>query len=74
MSNTRHCEECGEAIPAKRLAAVPTARYCLEHQQAHDRTYTIYTGNASLVNALAVGSAVHADDLRDLTGGFGGWA
>ncbi|MBN6189315.1 TraR/DksA C4-type zinc finger protein [Aneurinibacillus sp. BA2021] len=30
------CEECGKEIPYERLEAMPTARYCIEHQEAHD--------------------------------------
>jgi len=32
------CEECGEDIPIKRLAAVPSARYCVHCQDLIDRT------------------------------------
>lgn len=31
------CEVCGEAIPDERLEALPAARYCIEHQAAHER-------------------------------------
>ena len=31
------CMECGEGIPAKRLKAQPTARYCVACQEEHDR-------------------------------------
>jgi DnaK suppressor protein len=31
------CENCGEDIPAERLAAVPFARFCTECQAEHDR-------------------------------------
>jgi len=31
-----HCEECGEAIPEPRRAAVPGVRRCVECQQASD--------------------------------------
>jgi RNA polymerase-binding transcription factor DksA len=29
-----HCEACGTQIPDERLAALPAARFCLEHQAA----------------------------------------
>ncbi|HEX2058045.1 MAG TPA: TraR/DksA C4-type zinc finger protein [Actinomycetota bacterium] len=31
------CEVCGTAIPDERLEAVPAARYCIEHQAAHEQ-------------------------------------
>ncbi len=31
------CEVCGDAIPDERLEALPAARYCIEHQAAHER-------------------------------------
>ena len=31
------CEECEEDIPFARLQAVPTARYCLKHEEERDR-------------------------------------
>lgn len=30
------CEDCGRDIPYERLEAMPTARYCMEHQKLHD--------------------------------------
>lgn len=32
-----HCRECGEVIPARRLAAVPGTGLCVLCQQAADR-------------------------------------
>ena len=31
------CEACYEEIPAKRLAAVPSARYCVSCQSSRDK-------------------------------------
>jgi DnaK suppressor protein len=31
------CEECGVEIPFERLEAMPTARYCMEHQELHEQ-------------------------------------
>lgn len=33
------CEACGKEIPYERLEAMPTARYCIEHQEALDGAY-----------------------------------
>jgi phage/conjugal plasmid C-4 type zinc finger TraR family protein len=33
-----HCDECGEAIPEKRRAALPGARTCVACQSARDKT------------------------------------
>jgi len=48
------CESCGETILAKRLKAIPWARFCRECQERHDRT------NALRRNA--VNDAVWPDD------------
>lgn len=40
FARERNCADCGEPIPAKRLAAVPLARYCRPCQEAHDRRVT----------------------------------
>lgn len=29
MANERECEDCGEFIPAKRLALLPYTKYCV---------------------------------------------
>ena len=31
------CEDCGEAIGVERLRAVPTARYCLDHEARREQ-------------------------------------
>ena len=31
------CEDCGEVIPARRLAAIPWARFCLSCRERRDR-------------------------------------
>lgn len=31
------CEDCGEPIGVERLRAVPTARYCLPHEEQRER-------------------------------------
>ena len=33
------CEDCGDAIPLKRLNAYPTARRCVVCQEAYERTH-----------------------------------
>ncbi len=33
------CEECGRAIPFQRLMARPEARFCLEHEQAWEKSH-----------------------------------
>lgn len=30
------CEQCGKRISVERLEVIPTAKYCIEHQQARD--------------------------------------
>lgn len=70
---TGHCLDCGRAISPKRLAAIPGAEYCVQHQPNHDRRHNIYSiGN--LQGSLAVGSTIHASDIQDLSGGDGGWS
>ena len=32
----RNCDECGRTIPAKRLAAIPDARFCVGCQVHHE--------------------------------------
>lgn len=39
-----HCEECGEAIPAARRAAVPGVRLCLLCQTEADRSTASASG------------------------------
>ncbi|WP_028241770.1 DksA/TraR family C4-type zinc finger protein [Stutzerimonas azotifigens] len=39
-----HCEECGEAIPAARRAAVKGVRLCLRCQQEQDRAEARFSG------------------------------
>lgn len=36
---TRLCEECGQSIPAARLANVPDARLCAPCQAAYESTH-----------------------------------
>lgn len=31
------CDECGIDIPFARLQAVPTARYCIQHEEEHEK-------------------------------------
>ncbi|KWV94994.1 DksA/TraR family C4-type zinc finger protein [Erythrobacter sp. AP23] len=35
-ASARHCDECGEAIPAKRREALPGVRTCVECQTGRD--------------------------------------
>lgn len=36
-NTTGDCEDCGEPIPAARLAAIPNARFCIQCQSSHER-------------------------------------
>jgi hypothetical protein len=36
MAEGRACQKCGQEIPARRLAAVPDARYCIQCQVDKD--------------------------------------
>ncbi len=61
----RTCQDCYEQIPAKRLLAIPDARYCVQHQAEYD----VFLGSSRLGTALAIGAVFHADDISDLRGG-----
>lgn len=39
-----HCDECGNAIPAARRAAVPGVRYCVNCQAEQDKQNAIAGG------------------------------
>jgi phage/conjugal plasmid C-4 type zinc finger TraR family protein len=39
-----HCDECGDAIPAARQAAMPGVRLCVRCQDAADRSTTAFAG------------------------------
>jgi phage/conjugal plasmid C-4 type zinc finger TraR family protein len=39
-----HCEDCGEAIPEARRAALPGVRLCLPCQEARDREAGTFSG------------------------------
>ncbi|NLE30289.1 MAG: TraR/DksA family transcriptional regulator [Phycisphaerae bacterium] len=41
------CEACEKTIPAKRIKALPWARFCLECQQVHDRKQARRSSSAS---------------------------
>jgi DnaK suppressor protein len=41
------CQECEEEIHPKRLAAVPSATFCLRCQEAADRTFDLEENQAS---------------------------
>lgn len=39
-----HCEECEEAIPEARRAAIPGVRFCVNCQEEHDKNKEVFAG------------------------------
>ncbi len=61
-----HCQECHQAIPAKRLLAVPDAQYCVPCQQDHVVKIDLFRGMSKLSGVLAVGAIFHAEDVNEV--------
>lgn len=40
----RHCEECGQAIPAARRDALPGVRFCITCQEQRDAEQKAFSG------------------------------
>lgn len=65
----RHCAECHDPIPSKRLNAVPDALFCVTCQAWQDMPMNLYSGMSRLEGVLAIGAAFHLDDVNELTRG-----
>ena len=39
-----HCEECEEAIPEARRAAIAGVRFCVNCQEEHDKNKEVFSG------------------------------
>lgn len=64
-----HCQECHSAIPAKRLNAIPDARFCVPCQEYADVKIDVFKGMSRLQGVLAVGAVFHSDDLNEIRTG-----
>lgn len=64
MPHLKHCEDCDDPIPEKRLKAVLNARRCVPCQSKVDLDPIEALGRNLIEKGMAVVSEADGDDLR----------